>query len=532
MRLMMTLALFAWALPAQVTYERILNSDAEPGNWLTYSGNYNGQRYSKLDQINTTNAARLKPAWVYQTGVAHKFETSPIVVDGVMYVTDPPSNVTAIDTKTGRPIWKFRRPVADGDELRLCCGQVNRGVAILGSMLYLGTVDAHLIALDAKTGNVVWDVVTADFRKGYSITSAPLAVKDKIITGMAGGEFGVRGFIDAYDAKTGKLAWRFHTIPGPGEKGVETWLGDSWKTGAGATWITGSYDPAENLVYWGTGNPGPDWNGDKRKGDNLYSDSVVALDVDTGQLKWHFQFTPHDVHDWDAVQVPVLADAVVRGEKRKTVLWANRNAFYYVLDRATGQFLHGRAYVKQTWAKGLDDSGRPIRLPNTSPTEEGTLVYPSVGGGTNWWSPSYSPQTNLFYVTSNEQGHIYFKGDNEYKEGLFFNGGGAQRIPPDKRTEDPYGAIRALNPATGELAWEFRMQNPGRAGILSTAGGLIFTATAEGDFMALDARNGKQLWRFQTGAGIGSNPVTYLSGGKQHVAITSGSALFVFELGE
>jgi alcohol dehydrogenase (cytochrome c) len=357
-----------------------------------------------------------------------------------------------------------------------------------------------------------------------------LVVKDKVITGMAGGEFGVRGYIEAYDAKTGKRAWRFYTIPGPGEPGNETWAGDSWKTGAGATWVTGAYDPEQNLVYWGTGNPGPDWNGDKRKGDNLYSDSVVALDADTGKLKWHFQFTPHDVHDWDAVQVPVLAEGEVRGQKRKLLLWANRNAFYYVLDRQTGQFLNARTYVKQTWATGLDDHGRPIRVPNTTPTEEGVLVYPSVGGGTNWFSPSYSPLTDLFYVTANEQGHIYFKGDDEYREGYFFNGGGAQNIPASKRAEAPWSAIRALKPATGELVWEFRMHSPSGAGLLSTAGGLVFGGTSEGHFLAVDAKSGRLLWRFPTGARIGANPMTYMSEGKQHVAIPSGSALFVFAL--
>jgi len=395
-------------------------------------------------------------------------------------------------------------------------------------MVYVNTVDSHLLALDAKTGQVRWDVIVADYKQGISLTAAPLAVKDKIIIGMAGGEYGVRGFIDAYDAKTGKRAWRFWTIPGPGEKGNETWAGDSWKTGAAATWVTGSYDADTNTLYWGTGNPGPDWNGDVRKGDNLYSDSVVALDADTGKLKWHFQFTPHDVHDWDATEVPVLAEGMVRGERRKLVLFANRNAFYYVLDRQTGEFLNGRAYAKQTWATGLDDKGRPMRVPGTSPTERGVMVYPSVAGATNWFSPSYSPKTELFYVATRETAGVYFIGDAEYKPGLQFNGGGFRNQP----TADTYGAIRALVPGTGELKWEFRLHSPPWSGVLSTAGGLVFATAAEGDVMALDAASGKLLWRFQSGGAANANPMSYLSGGKQYIAVAMGSSLFNFTVEE
>ena len=330
------LLLFAAVLPlgAQVSYERIRQAESEPGNWLTYSGNYSAQRYSRLNQINSTNVRRLQPLWVYQARETGGFESSPLVVDGVMYVSEPASGVTALDTLTGRPLWKFNRNLPKG--VRGCCGEVNRGVAILGDMVYVGTFDAHLIALDMQSGIVRWDVEVADFKLGHSITGAPLAIKDKIVIGIAGGEYGVRGFVDAYDAKTGKRAWRFWTVPSAGEPGSETWAGDSAKTGAATTWVTGAYDPEQNLVFWGTGNPGPDWNGDNRAGDNLYSDCLLALDGDTGKLKWYFQFTPHDVHDWDSTEVPVLADAVVRGEKRKVVLFGNRNAFYYVIDRTSG----------------------------------------------------------------------------------------------------------------------------------------------------------------------------------------------------
>ena len=393
--------LLALPLASQVPYERIRRAEAEPGNWLTYSGNYFSHRFSSLKQITTANAVRLKPAWVYQIEARHKFETTPLVVDGVMYITEPPSDATALDVRTGRPLWKYRRTIPD--DVIVCCGKVNRGAAILDDLLFLGTVDGHLVALDAGSGVVRWDVAVIDYKTAHSITGAPLVVKDKVVLGIAGGEYGVRGFVDAYEAKTGKRAWRFWTVPGPGEPGFETWAGDSWKTGAATTWVTGSYDPELNLIYWGVGNPGPDWNGDVRRGDNLYSDCLLALDADTGKLKWYFQFTPHDVHDWDATQVPVLVDAVFRGKRRKLILFANRNGFYYVLDRQTGEFLTGTPFIKQTWAKGLDEKGRPIRLPNTFPTAEGTLVYPHVGGGTNWFSPSYNPATKLFYVAAQER---------------------------------------------------------------------------------------------------------------------------------
>ena len=514
----------AVSLCGQVPYERILKSGADPGNWLTYSGNYSAHRYSALDQINESNIHRLKPAWVYLSNSLQKFETTPIVADGVMYISESPSNVTALDPRTGRSLWRYRRPMPD--DVRVCCGWVNRGVALLGDLVYVGTLDAHLVALNAKTGAVVWDTTVVNYKAGYSITVAPLAVKDKIVVGMAGGEYGVRGFLDAYDAKTGKRAWRFWTVPGPGEPGNETWAGDSWKTGAAATWVTGAYDPDTNLIYWGTGNPGPDWNGDVRKGDNLYSDSLIAVDADSGKLKWHFQFTPHDVHDWDATEVPVLLDGEVRGRKRKLVVFANRNAFYYVLDRVTGEFLTGKPYAKQTWAKGLDDAGRPIRMPNTTPTLEGVKVYPTVAGAANWYSPSYSPKTNLLYVATREGGALYFTGEAEYKEGERFDGGGFRNVSD----EDEYGAVRAFDPATGQLKWEHRLFSPPWAGLMATAGNLVFGATNEGQIYALQASTGKPLWRFQAGGSSRSNPMTFLSDGKQYVAMGSGNALYVFGL--
>jgi alcohol dehydrogenase (cytochrome c) len=365
---------------------------AAEGDWLTYSGNDAGWRYSPLSQITAANIGRFRPQWLYQFRTTHKIETSPLVRDGVMYLTGPVNDAAALDATTGRRLWHYRYRVPRA--VNVCCGQVNRGLAMLGDRLFMATVDAKVVALDARSGRELWRAEMADHRQGYSGTVAPLAVKDKIIAGIAGGEYGIGGFLDAYYAVTGERAWRFYTIPRPGDPHFGTWEGDSWKTGGAATWVTGTYDPALNLVYWGTGNPGPDWNGDGRAGDNLFSDSVVALDADTGRLKWYFQYTPHDVHDWDATQTPILLDA----EGRKLLVHPNRNGFHYVLDRASGEFLRAAPYVKQTWAREIDAKGRPVRLPNTFPTHSGVVVWPGVDGGANWYASSYSPATGLLLL--------------------------------------------------------------------------------------------------------------------------------------
>ncbi len=519
------LCLLAASATAQVSYDRIRNAAAEPRNWLTYSRSYDSHRFSRLDQITAANAHQLKPAWVYQARDTNKFEASPLAVDGVLYVSEPAGAVVALDGHTGRPLWEYRRNLPR--DLRLCCGQVNRGLAILGHLLFLGTLDAHLVALDARTGAVKWDVTVEDYKRGHSITVAPLAVKDKIIVGIAGGEYGVRGFIDAYQPETGKRLWRFYTVPGPGSEGNETWKGESWKTGAATTWVTGSFDPDLNLIYWGTGNPGPDYDGDYRDGDNLYYDSVVALDAGTGNLKWHFQFTPHDVNDWDSNQVPVLADLEFRGRPRKLLLWANRNGFYYVFDRVSGEFLQGQSFAKQTWAKGLDDRGRPIRVPGMITPKDGELaVYPGVHGGTNWFSPSFNPLTNLFYVATREEGSTFFAENGKYLPGEWFSAGGIRGI----KGVEPSGSIQALDPLSGERKWQFPLQSPPWCGILSTAGGVVFGGTVEGYFLALDAKDGKPLWRFPCGGPIFANPVTFMVGDKQHVVIAAGNALFAFSI--
>ncbi len=515
----------AFSSAAQVPYGRIRNAERESESWLTYSGNYAAHRFSRLNQITAANVATLKPLWIYQVGNREEFETSPIVADGIMYITETPMAVSALDVRTGRRLWNWQRPIPR-DLKTLGFGPNNRGIAILDDTVFVGTLDSHLTALDARSGAVRWDTVVADYKLGHCITGAPLAIDGKVITGISGGEAGIRGFLDAYDAKTGKRLWRFWTIPEPGEPGSETWSGDNWKTGGGPTWVTGSYDPELNLIYWGTGNPGPDWNGDVRPGDNLYTCSLVALNADTGKLKWHFQFTPHDVHDWDATEIPVLLDATVRSRERKLVAMANRNAFYYLLDRATGEFLHASPYAKQTWAKGIDDRGRPIVLPNTEPTGQGTLVWPSLQGSTNWFSPSYNPVAKLFYVAVREMSSYYLKTDVKYKPGTLFMGGGERALAGDKA----FGAVRALDVSTGKIQWEFRLQSPPWAGVLSTAGGVVFGGSNEGNFFALDAVTGKPLWDFQTGGAIVANPVSFAVDGKQYVAIAAGHALFVFGL--
>ena len=508
-----------------VTWERLVNAESEPENWMMYSGTLDSQRYSRLDQINTDNVTELEMKWSYQIPVIDRAETVPTVVDGIMFITEAPSNLTAVDARTGRVYWRYDHELPE--DLRICCGRNNRGVAILGETLFMSTLDAHLVAIDARTGNVLWDVEVADYEAGYSKTAAPLIVKDKVVTGIAGGEFGIRGFIDAYDPVTGELEWRTYAIPGPGEPGNDSWSGDSWKTGGAATWITGSYDPDLNLIYWGTGNPGPDWNGDVRLGDNLYSDSALALNGDTGEIAWHFQFTPHDVHDYDSIQVPILADIEYQGSTRKVMMWANRNAFFYTIDRETGEFLEGEAYASQTWAQGLDPNGRPIRVPGMAPTYEGILVSPPIVGATNWYSPGYSQQTGLFYVTSFDGEQEFFKRDEDYEEGERFTGGGGRYNQP---MDAFHSSIRAINPATAEIEWEFPIMPRSSAGITTTAGGIVFTGSADGYFFALDAASGEELWHISLGARVHAAPMTFAVDGQQFVTIASGNVVYTFGL--
>jgi alcohol dehydrogenase (cytochrome c) len=526
---------------AQVSFDRILSANKEPRNWLTYSGNLFGQRYSELTQIRPDNVKSLEMQWAFQARSTEKFETTPIVVDGKMYLTQAPNDIVALDAETGRTFWIYN--YTPSTDARPCCGRVNRGVAILGDTLFMATLDSHLIAVDATNGHPIWNVEVASAKAGYAMTLAPLVIKDKVIVGVAGGEYGIRGYISAYDAKTGKEAWRFYTIPGPGEPGHETWAGDSWKHGGAPVWLTGSYDSSTNLTYWGIGNPGPDYNGKIRAGDNLYSDCVVALDADTGKLKWYFQFTPHDVYDYDSVQVPVLADMEWKGKPRKIMLWANRNGFYYALDRTTGEFLNGKPFAKVTWANGLDERGRPMRanLNNSSNSENsGPAVYPGALGATNWYSPSYSPRTGLFYIPAWENYHANFvESSGDYAEGKSYTGGtgrssvqggvrGAQVM--QRKQEDGFGVVRAIDAKTGELKWEYKMADLTMSGVLTTASDLMFTGSREGYFSALDARDGKLLWKISAGGDIAMGPMTYEVNGKQYVTFAAGSSLFTFGL--
>jgi len=508
---------------AQVTFSRIVGAPDASGEWLTYSGSYRSIRFSPLKQISVENVARLRPAWVYQPPGAGTLETTPIVADGRMYITGPPNSVMALHLDSGRPLWKWSRPIARGAST-LGFGRVNRGVALLGDKVYVGTIEGHLVALDARSGIERWDAAVADNTVGYAITGAPLAIDGKILVGISGGEAGVRGFLDAYDAATGKRLWRFWTIPEPGQPHAESWPREAWKHGGATTWLTGSYDPELKLVYWGTGNPGP-WNGETREGDNLYSCSLIALDPETGTLKWHFQFTPHDVHDWDANQIPMLIDATVDGRERHLIATANRNGFLYLLDRATGEFVRGTPFAKQTWAKGLDAHGRPIVLPDVEPNEAGALVYPSLQGATNWGNPAYDPASGLLVVPVREMGSLYFKTPAEYRAGTYYTGMSERSL-----MEEATGAIRAFDVKTGQQAWSFPLPSPPWAGVLSTAGGLVFGGSNEGNFFALDATTGKPLWQFQTGGGIEAGPMSYAADGKQYVAVAAGRALFVFAL--
>ena len=526
---------------AQVTSERIVKATDEPQNWLTYSGGYSSQRYSTLKQIDTANVKNLEIKWILPNQVFGAWQSSPLVVDGIMYLTMRPNDVLAVDAKSGRVFWQYH--YQNSADQQVCCGSNNRGVAMLGDTLFMGTLDGHLVAIDTKTGKGLWNVAVGDPKIGYSITLAPLIVKDKVIVGVGGGEFGIRGFITAHDPKTGREMWRSNVIPGPGEKGSETWRGEDWTHGGGSVWVTGSYDPALNLTYWGTGNPGPDWTPGQRPGDNLFTDSVLAIDPDTGAIKWHYQFTPNDGYDYDSVQVPVLADIEWKGTPTKAILWANRNGFFYVLDRTSGKFLSATPFVKVNWASGHDANGRPIQTPQG----RGMPTYPGNQGGTNWFSPSYSPRTGLFYLSAwLDYASIYNRETAEYVPGRFFAGAFPTPLTPVPGAPGPgigrrspintwtdavaHGAVIAIDPKTGQQKWKFDQFDVTESGNLTTAGDLLFTGGREGYFYALDARTGTLLWKSTVGGQIVNGPITYQVDGKQYVATISGNSLIVYGL--
>ena len=511
---------------AGLTSERLRDSAAEPHNWLTYWGNYQGTHYSALPQITASNASRLQAAWTKQLPGSSVLEATPLVVDGVMYTSGPPGIVVALDAATGRQIWRYQRTqkVRNPNEIN----PYNRGVAILGNRLFVGTLDAALLALDTVTGALLWEVQMADPMQGFSITSPPLPVKDKIIAGIAGGEFGIRGFVDAYDPATGARLWRFSSIPGPGEFGRDTWAGDSWTRGCGATWLPGSYDADLDTLYWATGNPCPLYDGAAREGDNLFTSSVVALDPATGRRKWHFQFSPHDTHDWDSNQDMMLVDRPFHGEPRKLLMHADRNGHFYVLDRTNGKFLAATPFTTQTWSAGFDANGRPIAAAVSQPSAAGSVIAPAIGGATNFQAPSYSPATGLLYLAFQDAGQRYFTDPQPFEVGRQYPGGRGASTGQPRR----FG-VKAIDPEDGRTVWSFPLtQGSLTAGVLATAGGVVFAASREGFLFALDARTGAPLWKFQTGAAIDASPISYAVAGRQFVAVSAGNVVYSLALPE
>jgi alcohol dehydrogenase (cytochrome c) len=509
----------------QVTAEDLLTTPVGE-NWPSYNGDYTGRRYSSLREINRANIAQLRAAWVFHPGNTQRLEVTPVVIRGVMYVTSA-NDVFALDASTGRTLWRYSRPVSSG-LLDDAAAHKSRGVAVWEQFVYSETDDAHLLCLDARSGNLLWDVEYADKVKQYGATSAPLVVKDEVIVGTSGGDSGVRGFVEAYDAKKGTLKWRLWTIPGPGEFGSASWPGDLYLHGGATTWMPGTYDPELDTVYWTTSNAAPDFDGSSRPGDDLYTACVLAIDPNSGKLKWYFQFTPHDVYDYDANETPVLVDKEENGAVRHLLLQADRNGFFYVLDRTDGKFLRATPFLeKLTWATGIDASGRPV-LSGLIPTKEGTHICPGIVGATNWFSPSYNPNTGLFYVMALENCNLYFSTPKPFTQGETFYGTGTKHPVG----EDSKKVLLALSPSDGKKIWQYPQAGHGNSwgGTLTTAGGLVFFADDAESFEAVDAETGHPLWHFNTGQSFSASPMTYAVNGAQYVAIAAGSDVFSFAL--
>jgi alcohol dehydrogenase (cytochrome c) len=495
-------------------------------NWPSYNGDYSGRRFSSLRQINRNNVGQLRAAWVFHPGNSQRLEATPVVVRGVMYLTSA-NDVFALDARTGRTLWHYSRPISAG-LLDDAAAHKSRGVAVWEQFVYSETDDAHLLCLDARSGNLLWDVQYADKVKQYGATSVPLVVKDEVIVGTSGGDSGVRGFVAAFDAKKGALRWKLWTIPGPGEFGSESWPGDLYLHGGATTWMPGTYDPELDTVYWTTSNAAPDFDGSSRPGDDLYTACVLAIDPNTGKLKWYFQFTPHDVYDYDANETPVLVDQEESGTTHHLLLQANRNGFFYVLDRSNGKFLRAAPFVERlNWATGIDASGRP-RLSGKVPTKEGTRICPGIVGATNWFSPSYNPNSGLFYVMALENCNLYFSTPKPFTEGETFYGTGTKHPVG----EDSRKVLLAISPSDGKLVWKYPQIGRGNSwgGTLSTAGGLVFFADDAESFEAVDAETGRALWHFNTGQSFSASPMTYAVDGVQFVAIAAGSDVFTFTL--
>lgn len=498
------------------------------GDWPTYHGQLGGNRHTALSQINAANVKRLAPAWLFSIPNSRHLEVTPVVVNGMMYVTTA-NECYALDAASGREVWHYARPRTKG-VIGDAGGGINRGVALLDDKVFLVTDNAHLLALDRLSGKLVWDTEMADFRQHYGSTSAPLAVNDVVIAGLSGGDEGARGFVAGYNPVTGKRIWRFATMPSPGEPLAKTWAGRAIEHGCVTTWLTGTYDSETGLVYWPTGNPCPDYNGDERKGDNLYSDSVVALRPKSGELAWFFQFTPHDLHDWDATETPLLVDAPYQGQPRKLLLQANRNGFFYILDRTTGKFLQATPFVsKLTWAGGIGPDGRPKVLPGSDPTPSGNKVCPAVEGASNWMSTSFNPSLGLFFVMTLEKCTIYSKSDAWWEPGKSFYGGDTRNVPGEPGQK----ILRALD-LTGKIVWEYPQSGKAQSwgGVLSTDNGLVFFGDDSGAFAAVDAASGKPLWRFNTNTLWKASPMTYMAGGRQFIAVAAGGDILAFALTE
>jgi alcohol dehydrogenase (cytochrome c) len=517
-------ALGALSATAVAQTQADLNNDhATPGDVLTYGMGYNNQRYSPLKSINKGNVGNLVPVWNYSLNNSQSAESQPIILDGVMYVTSH-THTMAINALTGRQIWKQEVELPADFAKYACCGLMNRGVAMMNGKLYRGTLDAHMIAYDAKTGKVLWKVKIADYQDGHAITSAPLMAGGVLITGIAGGEYGTRGFIDGLNPDTGARVWRLHTTAIPGEKGGDSWPGDTAMKGGAPTWLTGAYDPELDLAYWGTGNGGP-WNAEVRKGDNLHINSVLAFRPKTGELVWTYQFSPNDPYDYDSTELGMLVNMNIGGTQRKVLAQANRNGFFYVLDRTNGKLLAANPYVKVNWADKIDmATGKPVESDATKRVRKGedVEIFPSVLGGKNWQPMSWNPATGLAYANTLNVSWPYQLVKPEYKRGEWYLGINFRGVTMPK--DQPHGYLSALDPMTGKAKWQMPWPGqPSMAGTLSTAGGLVFTGAATGEMMAVDADTGKPLWQFQTGSGIIGLPVTWEQGGKQYVSIVSGA---------
>lgn len=534
---------------AGVSNELLSIPEQSTDQWLQYGGSYKNYRHSPITELSPENIDSLEVAWGFPTGTVGQFAVSPIIYDGIMYITSSYNRLFALDARTGELFWRYDHP--QPDDLRLCCGPANRGASIVGDKILMATLDARMLAFDRMSGEILWNIAIDDYQLGLSATSAPLIVKNLAIIGVGGGEFGVRGFFDAYNVDTGERVWRHYTVPAAGEPGVESWSGTSYETGGAPAWTIGTYDPELDTLYWTTGNPAPDWNGDARLGDNLYSDSVLALDPDTGERKWHFQFTPHDVWDYDGNTHLFLVDYELDGEPIKAVVQANRNGFFYSLNRETGAFIQATAYLEQlNWATSMEPDGRPVVDPSMTPSEEPIArICPGAGGGMNGSvSGALNPELGLAFIPAIESCNQMEKGISVHVEGNLFTGG--TFIPVDALDGSAYGHISAIDYSTGEVRWRYLDDQPIMAGVLSTAGGLVITGSQDGHALALNSETGEMLWRMKLGGGIRSQPVAYQLDGETYVAIASGNFvgiagavggdtmipegghLFVFKLGD